>query len=58
MYKYNVSTYDVLLWESELTPKPAEHLFTQKAQEGDLAFVSSENQEYIFKDNKWVKKEA
>ena len=35
-YKHSVSTMEVLLWESELTPKPEEHLITMPAQEGDL----------------------
>lgn len=53
-YKYNVSTYEVLLWESELTPKPEEHLITMPAQEGDLAYVSDNRKEYVFKNGNWV----
>ena len=53
-YKYNVSTYEVLLWESELAPKPAEHLITVPAQEDDLAWVSDEDKEYVFKEGSWV----
>lgn len=53
-YKHNVSTMEVLLWESELTPKPEEHLITMSAQEGDLAWVSDENKEYIFQNNAWT----
>lgn len=53
-YKYNVSTYDVLLWESELTPKPEEHLITIKPNEDDLAYVSDIRKEYIFKNGDWV----
>lgn len=52
-YKHSVSTMEVLLWESELTPKPEEHLITMPAQEGDLAWVSDEQKEYIFQNGKW-----
>ena len=41
-YKHSVSTMEVLLWESEQAPKPAEHLVTMPAQEGDLAWVRRE----------------
>lgn len=53
-YKHSVSTMEVLLWESELQPKPAGHLITMPAQEGDLAWVSDESKEYVFKDGAWV----
>ncbi len=53
-YKYSVSTMEVLLWESEQAPKPAEHLITMPAQEGDLAWVSDEDKEYVFKDGAWI----
>lgn len=53
-YKYNVSTMEVLLWESEITPKPEEHLITMPAQEGDLAYVSDNRKEYVFKNGNWV----
>jgi len=53
-YKHSVSTMEVLLWESELQPKPAEHLITMPAQEGDLAFVSDEETDYIFQDGAWI----
>lgn len=53
-YKHSVSTMEVLLWESEQTPKPAEHLITMPAQEGDLAWVDDERKEYVFKDGVWV----
>ncbi len=53
-YKHSVSTMEVLLWESELQPKPAEHLITLPAQEGDLAWVSDEHKEYIFKEGSWI----
>jgi len=53
-YKYNVSTYDVLLWESELTPKPEEHLITVTPEEDDLAYVSDTRKEYVFKNGNWV----
>ena len=36
-YKHSVSTMEVLLLESEQAPKPAKHLITMPAQEGDLA---------------------
>lgn len=52
-YKYNVSTYEVLLWESELTPKPEEHLITMPAQEGDIAWISDEDKEYKFINGAW-----
>ena len=52
-YKYNVSTMEVLLWESELKPKPEEHLITMPAQEGDLAWVSDEDKEYNFVNGAW-----
>lgn len=53
-YKYNVSTYAVLLWESELNPKPDEHLITMPAQEGDLAWVSDVGKVFVFKNGRWV----
>ena len=53
-YKHSVSTMEVLLWESELQPKPAEHLITMPAQEGDLAWVSDEEKEYEFNGNAWI----
>lgn len=53
-YKYSVSIMKVLLWESEQAPKPAEHLITMPAQEGDLAWVGDENKEYIFKEGAWI----
>ena len=52
-YKHSVSTMEVLLWESELVSKPADHLITAPAQEGDLAWVGDEDKEYIFKDGRW-----
>lgn len=52
-YKYSVSTFEVLLWESELTPKPEEHLITTPAQEDDLAYVSDTKKEYVFKNGQW-----
>jgi hypothetical protein len=45
---------EVLLWESEQEPKPAEHLITMPAQEGDLAWVSDEAKEYVFKEGAWI----
>jgi len=45
---------EVLLWESEQEPKPAEHLVTMPAQEGDLACVSGEDKEYVFKEGAWI----
>lgn len=45
---------EVLLWESEQVPKPAEYLITMPAQEGDLAWVSDEDKEYVFKDGAWI----
>ena len=53
-YKHSVSTMEVLLWESEQEPKPAEHLVTMPAQEGDLACVSGEDKEYVFKEGAWI----
>ena len=53
-YKHSVSTMEVLLWESEQAPKPAAHLITMPAQEGDLAWVSDEDKEYVFKDGTWI----
>lgn len=53
-YKYNCSTYEVLLWESEQTQKPEPHLITFKAVENDLAYVSDERKEYVFKNGLWV----
>lgn len=53
-YKHSVSTMEVLLWESELTPKPEEHLITMPAEEGDLAWVSDEQKEYIFTSGSWI----
>lgn len=46
---------EVLLWESELTQKPEEHLITFKAEQDDLAWVSDEEQEYIFQNGEWIK---
>ena len=57
-YKHSVSTMEVLLWESEQAPKPAEHLITTHAQEGDLAWVSDEDKEYVFKDGVWQLNES
>lgn len=45
---------EVLLWESEQTPKPAEHLITMPAQEGDLAWVNDERKEYKFTGGVWT----
>lgn len=56
-YKYSVSTNGSILWESEQAPKPAEHLVTIPAQEGDLAWVSDEDKEYVFKEGAWEVKE-
>lgn len=56
-YKHNVSTMAVLLWESEQTPKPAPHLKTLPAHDGDLAYVSDEKKEYVFSNGNWVIKE-
>lgn len=53
-YKYSCSTFEVLQWESEQTTKPAEHLITMPAQEGDLAWVSDTQKEYVFTDGAWV----
>lgn len=53
-YKHSVSTMEVLLWESELTPKPALHLITMPAVEGDLAWVADEEKEYIFQNGAWI----
>ena len=54
-YKHSVSTMEVLLWESELQPKPAEHLITMPAKEGDLAWVSDEEKAYKFTGGAWIK---
>jgi hypothetical protein len=56
-YKHHCSTFAVLLWESEQAPKPAPHLKTLPAQNGDLAYVSDEQKEYIFANGSWVIKE-
>lgn len=53
-YKHSVSTMEVLLWESELTQKPAENLITMPAHEGDLAWVADEQKEYRFTSGQWV----
>ena len=53
-YKHSVSTMEVLLWESEQAPKPAEHLITMAAQEGDLAWVIDEDKEYVVKEGVWI----
>lgn len=53
-YKYNVSTMEVLLWESELVSKPFDYLVTLPAEEGDLAFVSDEQKEYVFTGGAWT----
>jgi hypothetical protein len=53
-YKYQCSTLEVLLWESEQTEKPAEHLITVAPEEGDLAFIQETEQEFKFKDGQWV----
>ena len=53
-YKHSVPTMEVLLWESELQPKPAEHLITMPVQDGDLAWVSDEAKEYIFQNGAWI----
>ena len=53
-YKHSVSTMEVLLWESELASKPEPHLITMPAHEGDLAWVSDENKEYVFKEGAWI----
>jgi hypothetical protein len=53
-YKYECSTMEVLMWESELESKPAEHLITIKPEEGDLAFIQETGQEYEFKEGQWV----
>lgn len=45
---------EVLLWESELSPKPAPHVITMPAQEGDLAWVSDEQKEYKFTGGVWT----
>ena len=53
-YKHSVSTMEVLLWESQQAPKPAEHLITMPAQEGDRAWVSAEANEYKFTGGGWT----
>ena len=53
-YKHSCSTMEVLLWESEQAPKPAQHLITMPAREGDLAWVSDEEKEYIFQKGVWT----
>ena len=53
-YKHSVSTMEVLLWESEQAPKPAEHLITIPAQEGDLAWVGDGDKEYKFTGGVWI----
>ena len=53
-YKYLVSTMEALLWESEQAPKPAEHLITIPAKEGDLAWVGDGDKEYIFQNGAWI----
>lgn len=53
-YKHSVSTMEVLLWESEQAPKPAKHLITMPAQEGDLAQVNDEQKEYKFTGGVWT----
>lgn len=56
MYKYSCSTYDVLLWESEQTPKPYPHLITITPEIGDLAWVDETKQVYVF-NGQWEIKE-
>jgi hypothetical protein len=53
-YKYSCSTIEVLLWESELEPKPNPGLVSFPAVEGDLAFVGDEKKEFEFKNGQWV----
>ena len=53
-YKHSCSTIEVLLWESEQTTKPYEYLITFPAQEGDLAWISNEEKEYIFTNGVWT----
>ena len=53
-YNYNVSTMEVLLWESELQPKPKEHLITMPAKENDTAWVSDIGKAFVFKNGHWV----
>jgi len=50
-YKYNCSTFEVLMWESEQSPKPKDHLMTIPAEEGDSAIA--DGKEYVFKNGKW-----
>lgn len=52
-YKTSCISMEVLLWESELMPKPALHLKTFEPSEGDLALV--DNVEYRFANGSWAK---
>lgn len=54
-YAYECDTYDTLLWESEVTPKPHEHLNTRKAIQGDKARIITSQNEYEFDGEKWLK---
>lgn len=54
-YAYQCDTLETLLWESEVTPKPHEHLNTRKAIQGDKALVILSQNEYEFDGEKWVK---
>ena len=47
-------TYEILLQDSGLSPKPREDWNTFEPKEGDLALAN--NEEYIFRGGLWDKK--
>lgn len=64
MLKYNLTkkqyvdscySYEILLQDSGLLPKPNDEWNTFEPKENDLALV--QNQEYIFRGGKWEQKE-
>lgn len=59
MFKYKDScrTYEILLQDSGLAPKPSEDWNTFVPQVGDIAHVDDEESDYGWDGEKWVRNE-
>ena len=56
-YVDSCRTYEILLQDSGLLPKPQEDWNVFEPKEGDMAHVDEDDSDYCFDGEKWVKVE-
>lgn len=50
-------TYEILLQDSGLAPKPSDDWITFEPREGDYAHVDENDLDYVFHDGQWTETE-